>query len=67
MNPELVRAFATLILGAAELGPVRIAGLGTFRFITTKPKRVVTYGVERVLPPKRALKFRAAPGLGSKP
>lgn len=42
---------------------VRIPEFGTFQVVTLKPKRVTTNGVERELPARRALRFRACKAL----
>jgi nucleoid DNA-binding protein len=60
----LLKAVAPLIVDEVKrTGRLVIPGLGTFRISTVKAMRVVTNGVERVVPAHRALKFRAAPKL----
>ena len=56
--------FSSLVLLACTTGEqVAIPGLGTFRIVTLKPKRVVTNGNEYLVPERRVLKFTAIKAL----
>lgn len=61
MTPKNV--FAAVAQLARTGVAVRIADFGTFTIVDLKPKRVTTNGVERELPARRVLRFRACKAL----